>query len=157
METCSKCDVNERSISSNSYCSACVKIVNQSYRSNHKEEIAEKQRQYFQTNKAAIKIRRSTYDKNWNWKRYGIINKDGSAFTTVDFDRAYQVQQGKCLGCTVHQSELRQVLHPDHDHSTGFFRGLLCEHCNRALGLLRDDVNTLINLVDYLNKSKEQL
>jgi hypothetical protein len=40
----------------------------------------------------------------------------------------------------------------DHDHTTGENRGVLCLHCNRALGSLRDDPIILQNLIDYLNK-----
>lgn len=34
--------------------------------------------------------------RNRMYKLAGILNPDGSQFTTVDFDQAYQVQQGKC-------------------------------------------------------------
>jgi hypothetical protein len=39
----------------------------------------------------------------------------------------------------------------DHDHSTGEVRGLLCNHCNRALGLVRDNRQTLQNMLQYLD------
>jgi len=38
----------------------------------------------------------------------------------------------------------------DHCHSTGKIRGLLCHNCNRALGLMQDNVETLQNAIDYL-------
>ena len=68
------------------------------------------------------------------WRRAGIINKDCSPFTVIDFDRNYQVQQGRCKICKKHQSELPTALHVDHDHRTGFFRGLLCWNCNKSIG-----------------------
>jgi hypothetical protein len=39
----------------------------------------------------------------------------------------------------------------DLDHATGLFRGWLCEHCNRALGAVRDDPALLLMLADYLS------
>jgi len=41
----------------------------------------------------------------------------------------------------------------DHDHNTGIIRGLLCNNCNRALGLLQDSVQTLENAINYLKES----
>src|ERR1039458_3742106 len=40
--------------------------------------------------------------------------------------------------------------HIEHDHSSGWFRGVVCENCNHALGLLQDDVDTLQRAIEYL-------
>lgn len=42
------------------------------------------------------------------------------------------------------------VLVVDHNHKTGEVRGLLCHNCNRALGLLHDSVENLMNSITYL-------
>jgi hypothetical protein len=39
----------------------------------------------------------------------------------------------------------------DHCHKTGQVRGLLCHNCNRAVGLLKDDVTIVDNIRAYLN------
>jgi hypothetical protein len=64
-------------------------------------------------------------------------------------------QDHSCAICTIHLSEYSQRFkhfHVDHDHSTGEVRGLLCHNCNRALGMLQDDVVVLENAIKYLNK-----
>lgn len=38
----------------------------------------------------------------------------------------------------------------DHDHESGKIRGLLCNFCNRMLGLARDDIGILIAAAEYL-------
>jgi hypothetical protein len=41
-------------------------------------------------------------------------------------------------------------LNVDHCHSTGQVRGLLCHNCNRALGLLKDNIERLKSAITYL-------
>ncbi len=41
----------------------------------------------------------------------------------------------------------------DHDHQTGFVRGLLCRDCNAALGLFKDSQEILERAIGYLEIS----
>lgn len=38
----------------------------------------------------------------------------------------------------------------DHCHNNGQVRGLLCDLCNRGLGMMRDNVQSLENAINYL-------
>jgi endogenous inhibitor of DNA gyrase (YacG/DUF329 family) len=58
-------------------------------------------------------------------------------------------QGGKCYGCLTGIDESTACI--DHDHSTGKVRGLLCRHCNWALGHVRDDPVTLRRLMALLD------
>ena len=40
----------------------------------------------------------------------------------------------------------------DHDHQTGVARGLLCGHCNRAIGSLGESVENFARAIAYLKK-----
>lgn len=40
----------------------------------------------------------------------------------------------------------------DHCHKTGKIRGILCQKCNRALGLFNDNITALSNAIEYLQK-----
>jgi hypothetical protein len=40
----------------------------------------------------------------------------------------------------------------DHDHETNEVRGVLCHSCNRGIGLLGDNIATLQNAINYLQK-----
>lgn len=55
-----------------------------------------------------------------------------------------------CEICGV--GDVRIVL--DHNHTTGKFRGWICNACNTALGHARDNVDTLYKMIDYLNRSR---
>jgi len=115
-------------------------------------------------NKASDVWRRAHPDMYRPWQRaskwasQGIKNVDGSRFTPVDYDRQYQIQGGKCVGCMRHQSELKERLNADHDHKTGTFRFLLCSDCNHVLGMGKDNPTILRRLADALDSlSKESL
>lgn len=43
----------------------------------------------------------------------------------------------------------------DHDHTTGRFRGWLCNGCNLALGNAYDNPEILRKLADYLERNNE--
>jgi len=42
--------------------------------------------------------------------------------------------------------------HVDHDHQASVVRGVLCHHCNTALGLLRENPVLLQRAIEYLNR-----
>lgn len=95
-------------------------------------------------------LRVKTNRRNRQWRDFDIKNADGSQFTSVDYDRAYQVQQGRCKGCGTHQAELKGRLRVDHDHKTGIFRCLLCNGCNCAIGQAGESPALLRKLADML-------
>jgi len=64
-------------------------------------------------------------------------------------------QGGACAACRKAEtltgpSGSPRRLSVDHDHTTGRVRGLLCNACNRAIGLAKDDPTTLRRLAEYL-------
>jgi hypothetical protein len=63
-------------------------------------------------------------------------------------------QNGKCAICGAEPptNQHKKRLNIDHCHATGSVRGLLCDLCNRALGLMRDDATLLTKAIHYLNK-----
>lgn len=78
--------------------------------------------------------------------------------TEVEYAQMVVDQNGKCAICGNEESAshgltgTRFSLSIDHDHTTGQVWGLLCQKCNRAIGLLGDDADTLIKAAKYLRK-----
>jgi hypothetical protein len=62
-------------------------------------------------------------------------------------------QGGVCAICTSSPKAGRRRLCIDHCHETGRVRGLLCDRCNRGIGLLRDNVSVLARAIEYLKTS----
>jgi hypothetical protein len=48
------------------------------------------------------------------------------------------------------------VLHYDHDHKTGLFRGWLCHNCNMGLGHAKDSISLLHKQANYLSIHKQR-
>jgi hypothetical protein len=63
-------------------------------------------------------------------------------------------QGGSCAICGNTPAPEDKSLCVDHDHVTKKLRGLLCDSCNRGIGLLKDSTETLQKAIDYLNKHK---
>jgi hypothetical protein len=65
------------------------------------------------------------------FRRYGI--------TKDQFDQMVANQDNKCKICgnpPSMKTRKSSVLHVDHDHKTKKVRGLLCNRCNNALGII---------------------
>jgi len=73
--------------------------------------------------------------------------------TKEDYNNLYNKQNGCCRICTRHQSEFNKRLSVDHNHETGKVRGLLCSKCNQAIGLLKENINSLENAIEYLKEN----
>ena len=101
--------------------------------------------------KANVKYGKTTKGQYADWKAnikklYGI--------TPEEYTLMSQKQRGLCLICgkpeTMCWKGKRKILCIDHNHDTGKIRGLLCNRCNKAIGLLEDDVKLLRKAIKYL-------
>lgn len=71
--------------------------------------------------------------------------------TLEDYDRRVVEQNGVCAICR--RPPASGKLRVDHDHATNKVRGLLCDNCNKAIGLLFDDVLRMRAAADYVEKN----
>ncbi|MFF7634246.1 endonuclease domain-containing protein [Kitasatospora sp. NPDC008050] len=60
-------------------------------------------------------------------------------------------QEYKCAICgdEFQYTGIRTTANVDHCHKTGRVRGLLCENCNKAFGLVRESIETLEAMIAY--------
>ena len=106
--------------------------------------------------KCYIKKGQEIYDpvKNRDYNlqyRYGI--------TLEEYNTMLEEQNGECAVCGTDDPKGRQSgrgkvkgFYVDHNHETGEIRGLLCNNCNRSIGLFNDDPSILEKAVLYLRK-----
>lgn len=84
---------------------------------------------------------------------YDIYKKYGIDFAI--YNKMFKEQEGCCGICKRHQSEFDSRLVVDHNHETGKVRGLLCFQCNTALGLLKENKQSVMNMVIYIQLQNE--
>lgn len=85
-------------------------------------------------------------DKSW-----AVRIRKFYALTTLEYWRIYQHQGGCCAICQRATGKVKKLA-VDHDHASGFIRGLLCTSCNKMLGHLRDDPDAFRRAADYLDR-----
>jgi hypothetical protein len=72
--------------------------------------------------------------------------------TADEFDALMQDQGGRCASCEDDFGPAAHDVHVDHCHQSGKVRGILCRHCNIALGHLRDDPVRILSLHTYIQR-----
>ena len=102
--------------------------------------------------------RPTTTGKNNNlWK--GGISKDINKYMMNRHRINNEKKAGRktpeqCEICGCFGKESKRGLCFDHCHKTGKFRGWLCMRCNTALGLVRENTETLNALIEYIKKHR---
>ena len=76
----------------------------------------------------------------------------------IKWEKMFHDQGGVCKICKqpetmIWRSKLVKLA-VDHDHETLEVRALLCIRCNTALGLLKEDLNIVLAMADYIKNSR---
>lgn len=92
-------------------------------------------------------------------KDYGVTNAYYKRVYGLTLDDVLDMAENQNFVCAIcHGDNFAMndchsgVLVVDHDHETGKVRGLVCHNCNRALGLLHDDVDNFRRAISYLER-----
>lgn len=71
-----------------------------------------------------------------------------SKYKTTETEISRVLSKTNCEICKQDLRSIKRVI--DHNHSTNTIRGLLCDNCNKAIGLFRDSPAILENAIKYL-------
>lgn len=139
--------------------SSCKKCSRKYNKENHASR--EKTREYYYSGnryKEVQKRKKELQELKDRFLEYGVRWKTLSYFkqtyniTIEEYLQLIIDCDNKCIVCNTSFKDNTKNRHVDHDHATGKVRGILCGNCNIALGLLKDNPNTISNLLDYINK-----
>lgn len=97
---------------------------------------------------------RRAYARDWQRRNQREANLRNKYNLTLDqFDSMAEAQDHLCAICGVQPD----LLHVDHEHTTGTVRGLICGSCNRGLGMFKDNkTDSLYGAIQYLNRANPQ-
>lgn len=102
---------------------------------------------------------RSAYNKQYTKTHYSQEKRRANNLreqynmTIAEYEALLLKNNGCCWICNVPEHELRRRLAVDHCHKTGQIRGLLCDRCNKGLGLLGDSLQSIEYVLQYLKRS----
>lgn len=166
---CLRNHVSKRLVS-NGTCYQCILDRNKNYQEKNKEKIKDYKASWYQENKDRV----SKTGKNWREnnpdkiksKNQAYRSRKGKYYSDYMLKRLYGLSReeyetllttcdGKCQICKRSESRLtksgnQKALAVDHSHVTGEVRGILCQDCNIALGLFKDDMILLESALEYL-------
>ena len=109
---------------------------------------AEQAREWRKKNPTKQKQYAEKRGKWWLESRYGIDE--------TEWQRMFDAQNGRCAICDSKDPKGNHgVFHVDHCHETGKVRALLCDTCNRGLGMFYDNIDILKNATKYLEEHRE--
>lgn len=130
------------------------------WRERNPDKIVSKSARYYRENRERL----HAYAKEWGKanpeRRHDIMLKHAYGIPHGTYARLLAEQSGQCAICGTTDPGSGRVtgerpvkrFHVDHDHETGRLRALLCENCNKALGLFQDKSDLLTLAAAYLKR-----
>jgi hypothetical protein len=119
----------------------------------HKKKLLKKWKEYYLNNKIKIDKYRKKYNNEHTNDRinYKLIHNYG--ITLNEKQNILKQQNYKCLVCNKNLKNINtRYIHIDHNHKTKKIRGILCQTCNLALGLLKENPAIIYRLFQYVKK-----
>lgn len=133
-----------------------AKEIRQTYYVKNREKILAKQRTKNREYADRVGVHSSTMWRRTHPEKSAIIERRARlkkySLTLEEYENLLVAQEYKCAICCS-----TKTLVIDHDHSTGEVRGLLCQNCNRGMGLLGDTKESITKVLRYLTGKRTKL
>jgi hypothetical protein len=156
------------------YCKKCEIEYGLQYQKDHPDQMRKKRSKYYKKNKEKLSAINKIWMKEHREERklynqeYNRINRERilKAKRNAAYKKLYGItlqqkedmilnQDNKCLACGTDLRKLdSKSICVDHDHNSKKIniRGILCQHCNTALGYMQEDYEKILKLAEYVKK-----
>lgn len=153
-------------------CKECLRAIRRSQYKENPEPVRERKREWDRNNKERVKEHKKTYytgemresikEKAKLWQRSNpervriTFIRHAYGLEPSDIIDLMDSQRGCCAICkeTLIDSNGSRNYHIDHNHEDSEVRGLLCRFCNNSLGLVKEDVEILKSMINYIIKHR---
>lgn len=120
-----------------------------------KEKQKETRKEYQERNRKKI----TEQHKDWklrNWERHTNYMKcynlkKSYNLTLEEYEEILKKQEYKCKICKA-DIKGRKKAQIEHNHKTNKVRGILCVRCNTAIGLFKENIETMKLAIEYLQQ-----
>lgn len=119
------------------------------YRRNHRLEENARANDYYHRNRSNLRIKAAA---RYHATRYYLVDKYG--ITKAQYDAMLVAQNNCCFICGQVPPPKTKRLCVDHDHNTGQIRRLICDRCNRLIGLSGENSLVLKSAAGYVDTFK---
>lgn len=91
-----------------------------------------------------------TYSEDWK-KDMWLRNK--YKINLRQYNKLLNLQDNKCKICNIlFETISTKKVQVDHCHITNNIRGILCDKCNKGLGLIKDNIQNIEKAIKYLER-----
>jgi hypothetical protein len=129
-----------------------IKAYRKEWYEANKTRLQEAQREIYHKHAEARKDQMGEW-RNSNKYRIAIYKLKTNFDITEEFaEELYErsTQTCECCGVEYNSETHKKRFAVDHNHATNKIRGILCHPCNTSLGLLKEDLNRLKLLANYI-------
>lgn len=134
------------------FCKSCriIKPLSEYHHSIKNKEYGKSYPDSFCKSCKSVKTKKWCQDNKQKFIRYNIKSKLKNRYgmTMDEYDAMVTAQNNLCAICN--QPQARRNLAVDHCHQTNRVRGLLCDKCNLALGMINENLDIVEGIKRYL-------
>jgi hypothetical protein len=136
---------------------ALARVSNKKWREENREAHRTRAKEYkaknlerYKENHARWRAENREHLREFTRKQYYRLKY---GMTQEERDQMLADQGGCCKICQSDDPGSKRGWHIDHCHDKGHVRGILCQRCNHALGLVKDDPKILERMIAYLKEA----